>query len=194
MVALILAGGESKRMNSPKMLLPFNGKTIIEKVIDNVVSSSVNQTIVVVGAYNDKIVEKIRDYPITYCYNANYKKGMITSVKCGFRSVPSVCEAVLVFLGDQPLIPPEIPDRLISTYRLQKKGIVIPVYDSRRGHPILISNKYRDEIEKLDENEGLRMLPIKFPDDILEVEINDDSILRDIDTQEDYKNEIDQNH
>jgi molybdenum cofactor cytidylyltransferase len=185
-IALILAGGESRRMNSPKMLLPFDGKTIIEKVIDNVTASYVNRTIVVLGGYRDEIINVIKKYPVTFYYNENYKQGMLSSVKCGFRSMPADYRAALVFLGDQPMIAPEVTNAVIAAYNQTGKGIVIPVWNTKRGHPLLISAGYKDEIEKLEEKEGLRLLAQKFPEDVLEVETNTTTILRDIDTPEDY--------
>jgi molybdenum cofactor cytidylyltransferase len=194
LIALILAAGESERMNSPKMLLPFNGRTIIEQVIENVTASMVSQTIVVLGAYRDAIAEVIEKYPVTYCYNENYKQGMLTSVKCGLKYLPAGYDAVLVFLGDQPMIRAGITNTIIAEYRKDKKGIVIPVCNRMRGHPLLIGYEYKDEIEKLEDQAGLRLLAQKFPDDILEIEINDTCILRDIDTPKDYENEINQIH
>jgi molybdenum cofactor cytidylyltransferase len=193
-VALILAGGESRRMNSPKMLLPFDGTTIIEKVIENVTASKVNRTVVVLGGFKDKIIDVIKKYPVTFCYNENYKQGMLSSVKCGFMSMPAGYDATLVFLGDQPMIPPEVTNAVIAAYRQTGKGIVMPVCNTKRGHPLLISSGYKDEIEKLDEKEGLRILAQKFPEDVLEVETNTTAIFRDIDTPEDYAYEINQIH
>jgi molybdenum cofactor cytidylyltransferase len=81
---------------------------------------------------------------------------------------------------------------VIDGYRSHNKGIVIPVYKRRRGHPILIDRKYLYEIEMLDNNEGLRSLSQKFSEDVLEVETDDPGILRDFDTYEEYKNELNQ--
>lgn len=201
-VAIILAAGESKRMNSPKMLLPFRGKTIIETVIDNVIASEADRVIVVVGAEKDCLIEKINNYPVSYCYNENFRKGMLSSVKCGFRNLPFGTEAVLVFPGDQPMIPARIIDSVIDGYRNSKKGLVMPVFRGRRGHPLLISGRYCMMIENMEEEtrlndpdgQGLRMLLKKYPADILEVEADTDEILRDIDTPADYQKEIIQNH
>jgi molybdenum cofactor cytidylyltransferase len=193
-VALILAGGESRRMNSPKMLLPFDGKTIIEKVIENVIASKVNRTIIVLGGFKDKIIDVIINYPVTFCYNENFKQGMLSSVKCGFGSMPAGYEAAMVFLGDQPMIPPEVTNDVIAAYHKTGKGIVMPVCNTKRGHPLLISSRFKDEIEKLDQKEGLRILALKFPEDVLEVETNIGAIFRDIDTPEDYAYEINQIH
>jgi len=188
--AIILAGGESKRMKASKMLLPFKGKTIIEKVIENVAGSEVHKTMVVLGAVREEILKVIIGLPVTHCYNDNYKEGMLSSVKCGFRSLPVDFEAVLIFQGDQPMIPPGAVNEVIDAYRKSGKGIIIPVFQKKRGHPLLISRKYRYEIEKLDADEGLRSLAEKFHTDVMEVDVNTPEILRDIDTQEDYLIEI----
>jgi molybdenum cofactor cytidylyltransferase len=188
--AVILAAGESKRMGLPKMLLTFSGMTMIEKVITNVSESKIDKIIVVLGAYRDALVELISKLPVKYCYNDNYKKGMLSSVQCGFRNLSSVCRAVLVFQGDQPLITSNAINEVIEAYLSSGKGIVIPVYKGRRGHPLLIDIKYRDEIEKLNPDKGLRSLACMFSDDVLEVDTNESGILTDFDTYEQYKKEL----
>jgi molybdenum cofactor cytidylyltransferase len=188
--AVILAAGESKRMGLPKMLLTFSGRTMIEKVITNVSESKIDKIIVVLGAYRDALVELISKLPVKYCYNDNYKKGMLSSVRCGFRNLSSVCRAVLVFQGDQPLITSNAINEVIEAYLSSGKGIVIPVYKGRRGHPLLIDIKYRDEIEKLNPDKGLRSLACMFSDDVLEVDTNESGILTDFDTYEQYKKEL----
>jgi molybdenum cofactor cytidylyltransferase len=191
--AIILAGGESKRMKAPKMLLPYKGKTIIEKVIENVTASDVQKTMVVLGARSKAIIKVIDGLPVAHIYNGNYKNGMFSSVICGLRSLPDDLEAVLIFQGDQPMIPSRAVNEVITAYRESGKGIVIPVFSKKRGHPLLIDGKYRSEIEKLNPDEGLRSLAAIFHNDVLEVKVEFPEILRDIDTQEDYLNEINQN-
>jgi molybdenum cofactor cytidylyltransferase len=188
--AIILAGGESKRMKRPKLLLPFRGKTIIETVVKNVTDSNVDKTMVILGAVVKPILRLISEFPVTHYYNDNYKDSMLSSVKCGFRNLPKEFQAVLVFQGDQPLIPPHTVNEVIDAWRMSGKGIVIPVSGGKRGHPILIDRKYRDEIEKLKDEVGLRSLSVKFPEDVLEVGVDSPEILMDIDTQEDYLNAI----
>jgi molybdenum cofactor cytidylyltransferase len=188
--AIILAAGESKRMNVPKMLLPFNGKTMIEKVIDNVTRSEVFRTLVVLGSYGDEILEAISHLPVSHCYNENYRCGMLSSVKCGFRNLPLHYNAVIVFPGDQPMIEPEVINQIIKAYRETGKGIIIPVYRKKRGHPLLIDFKYRDKIDKLSDDEGLRSLAEMHQEDVFEVKTKSPGILKDFDTKEDYLNEI----
>lgn len=190
--AIVLAAGESKRMNSPKMLLPVNGKSMIEKVVENISESRVDKTMVVTGAYSDEINKIIGSLPVTVCHNENYSDGMLSSVKCAFRAISEKAAAVMVFPGDKPWITPDVVNSLIESYRHEKKGIVIPVYLNRRGHPVLIDLKYRNEVAILDPDEGLRSLAGLFPDDVMEVNTDTPGILKDIDTYEDYVRSINQ--
>ena len=179
-------------MGSPKMLLNFNGRTMIENVIVNVTESKVDKIMVVLGAYREALAEQIRKLPVRYCYNDNYKEGMLSSVQCGFRNLPSDFKAALVFQGDQPLITVDAINKVIDSYLSTEKGIVIPVYKGKRGHPILIDMKYKDEIGKLSPEKGLHSLAYNFSDDVLEVETTESGILRDFDTYEEYKEGINQ--
>lgn len=190
--AIILAAGESKRMKVPKMLLSFNGMTMIEKVINNVSGSEVFNTLVVLGSYRDEILCVIGNLPVNHCYNENYKKGMLSSVQCGFRNLPESFKAVMIFPGDQPMIEASVINKIISAYRLSGKGIIIPVYKKKRGHPLLIDFKYRSLVEALDTEDGLRSLSVKYPQDVLEVPVNSPGVIKDFDTKEDYLNEINQ--
>jgi molybdenum cofactor cytidylyltransferase len=165
---------------------------MLENVIINVIRSEVENTMVVLGADRNILIELIEKYSVSNCYNANYKEGMLSSVKCGFNNLPADFKAVLIFQGDQPLITTKVINAIIEAYNSADKGIVIPVYNKKRGHPLLIDRKYRDEIEKLDTRLGLRSLAYQFHDDVLEVETDDPGILRDFDTYEEYKKEINQ--
>jgi|WetSurSiteA1Bulk_404760.scaffolds.fasta_scaffold08163_3 molybdenum cofactor cytidylyltransferase len=192
--AIILAAGESKRMGSPKMMLPYEGATIIEKVIENVLNSDVEKTVVVLGANKKEIMEVIAKHPVMHCYNDNYKQGMLSSVKCGFEFLPPDFRAAMVFLGDQPMAETSVMNLVMRAYHESGKGIVIPVCNGKRGHPILIDKKYTNEILRLDEPDGLRGLLRRHPGDLLETETDNQSILKDIDTQEDYLCETNKTH
>jgi molybdenum cofactor cytidylyltransferase len=190
--AIVLAAGESKRMGFPKMLLIFKGKSMLENVIENIKLSNVNHILVVTGAETEKITDLASSLGVTCCYNDRYKEGMLSSVKCGFRNLPEDFDAVLVFQGDQPLIKPAVINSVIEAFRSSVKNIVIPLFRNKRGHPLLIGREYRDKIDNLDSNEGLRSLANIYKEDVLEIETNDPCILRDFDTYEEYSQEINQ--
>ena len=190
--SIILAAGESKRMGFPKMLLEFHGKTMIENVIEHVAGSDTDGILVVLGAGMEILSSLVGKYDVKCCYNENYREGMLSSVQCGFRNLPADFEAVMVFQGDQPFIRPTVINTVINEYRSSGRGIVIPVFNGKRGHPLLLDRKYRDQIDLLDPAEGLRSITYLNSGDVHEVETNEPGILRDFDTYDDYKNEINQ--
>lgn len=173
-------------MGQTKQLLPFGEKTILETVIDHLMFSQVDKILIVLGSNREKIEHAIKAQPVKSVYNPHFKEGMLSSVQKGFAFLPKEVEAVLVFLGDQPMVSSSCIDHIIAAYRSSEKGIVLPVYQNSRGHPILIDIKYRQEISVLDPDIGLRELIHNHPEDILEVELETDSVLEDIDTPKDY--------
>lgn len=188
--AMVLAAGESKRMGKPKMLLPFGGKTIIEHVVENVCYSQVDKILVVLGSHRQEIFEKIAHRAVFTAINPRYPDGMLSSIQTGFRSVPPETTAVVICLGDQPLIPSSVIDALIEAFLKTKKGIVLPTYQGKRGHPILIDMKYTNEVQDISPKIGLRSLVHSHPQDIQEVEVDTPQILKDIDKPEDYAREL----
>ncbi len=146
----------------------------------------VDSILVVLGENHDQIREVTESLPVEVCLNENHQAGMLSSVMCGFNALPEDTGTVLVFLGDQPGIIPGVIDAVIEAYNDSLHGIVVPVSNHRRGHPLLVDFKYSKEIERLDLEKGLRTLMHHFPEDVLEVELDEPGILIDIDTPEDY--------
>jgi molybdenum cofactor cytidylyltransferase len=188
--AIVLAGGESRRMGTPKMVLPYEGMTIIEKVLENILASEVEKVVTVLGSHKEEVLKVIERFPVMHCYNSNYKNGMLSSVKYGFEFLPGDFRAAMVFLGDQPMVETSVINKMINLFNTSGKGILVPVFENKRGHPLMADRKYRDEIIDLDDPEGLKGLLRKHPDDILEVVTENPSVLKDIDTMEDYNNHI----
>jgi molybdenum cofactor cytidylyltransferase len=185
--AVVLAAGRSERMGSAKLLLPVGRSTLIETVISGVLRSRPDGIIIVLGADRKKLEPVVGKYPVRTVFNPDFEQGMLSSVKRGFKALPPEARAVLVFLGDQPASPASVACRIIDAYRKTGKGIVLPAYRGRRGHPVLIDLKYRDEVGALDPRIGLRQLPRAHPDDVFEVRVRTAAVLRDIDTPEDYR-------
>jgi len=187
---IILAAGESRRMARPKLLLPFGEKTIIETVLDNAVSSKANYTLLVIGGFREKIKQKTKGLSIITIFNPDYMRGMLSSVQMGFRSLPEGAQAAVVLLGDQPSISHTVIDKVIEGYSQTTKGIVLPTYKKKRGHPVLFDMKYKSEIATLSPEVGLRGIVYGHPNDVYEVPVTTSSILRDIDDMQDYKREL----
>lgn len=190
--ALVLAAGESKRMGESKLLLPFGQRTIIETVIGSVIKSKVDEILVVLGSEAERIEERIKAFPLRLTVNPDYKQSMLSSVRWGFKEISNTIQGILVCLGDQPSIPTDVIDKVIEAYRQTRKGIVVPTYHKRRGHPVLIDVKYSEEVQNLSPDVGLRGVVYDHPEDTHEVEVDTPSILRDIDNSDDYNKELEE--
>ncbi len=187
---VILAAGVSRRMGEPKMLLPYGKSTIIETVVETALLSKADHVVVVTGGHGSEIRNKLNRFAVDVIVNSDYLSGMLSSVQAGIRSLPSDTKAAMIMLGDQPMVKTEVIDQLIEAYNNHAERIVIPVYKGKRGHPLLVDMSFRQDIEKLDPEKGLRQLIMENPDEVLEMDVDTPSILKDIDTKTDYMNII----
>ena len=123
--AIILAAGESKRMGRPKLLLPFGENTVIETVVNNAIQSEADEVLVVLGYSAEKIAEKIKNLPVRISVNPDFCQGMLSSMQWGFEALPEDTPAALIMLGDQPLIPSWVINKVIDAYEQTGKGIIL---------------------------------------------------------------------
>ncbi|MHC4558950.1 MAG: nucleotidyltransferase family protein [Planctomycetota bacterium] len=188
--AIVLAAGRSRRMGVQKLLLPFGGKTVIAHIVDQLLASTIGKVHVVVGHQGTRISRELSGRPVSIVNNPNYKSGMLSSVRCGLRELPRECKAVLVALGDQPSITSKLIDQMLKSFADTEKRILVPLYDGKRGHPILFSEFYRTEILTHYDNLGLRGLLHAHSDDVFELTVSTSAVLSDMDCPEDYRREL----
>jgi molybdenum cofactor cytidylyltransferase len=185
--AMVLAAGRSRRMGTQKLLLPFQGRPLITRVVDELLRSPVDQVFVVVGRDEKSILEAIAGRRVHSVTNTRDEGEMLHSVRCGLIAMPEDSAAAIVALGDQPGITADVVAELVKSFHTTGRGIVIPTYKCRRGHPLLFAMHYRDEILTRFEGNGLRGLLEAHPQDVFELEVAEASILEDIDLPEDYE-------
>jgi molybdenum cofactor cytidylyltransferase len=184
---IILSAGESKRMGKPKLMLPLGKSTILGQTIDNFLNSKVNEVIVVVGDRADEIASLIANSPVKIAVNPVYRQGISTSIAAGLSLTGDKTRAVMLALADQPFIDTQTINHLIEAFSTHNKGMAIPVYQGRRGHPVIFAIKYKEELSGLKGDIGGRQIIDRHPDDILEVAVNCKGINLDIDTCDDYQ-------
>jgi xanthine dehydrogenase accessory factor len=187
--AIVLAAGKSTRMSQQKLLMPFEGKSMIATVVAKIAGTALLRTIVVTGSDRNKIEEELKAYPISFANNERYEEGMLTSVQAGVAAAGPEADGYLVLLGDQPMVSEVVINRLIAVFQKTEKGLLIPTFKGKRGHPVVIGSKYKEEIKILNPEIGLRELFLNHSDDILEIEFESEAVLKDIDTPEDYQRE-----
>jgi len=188
---LVLAAGLSQRMGTAKQLLPFGTKTILQTVVDVLLTLDLLDVIVVLGHEAERVRNSLEGRGVTYCVNELYRDGMFSSVLCGVNAIPETADALLMALGDQPHIESRVGRAVVDAYQQGDAGIVIPTWDGKRGHPALVDLKrYRAKVLSLSGDEGLKPVMRGFVDDTLELCVDDAGILRDLDTPEDYRAEL----
>lgn len=189
--AIVLSAGMSTRMGSPKQLLPFGDSTVLQRIVDVLLRADLSGVVVVLGHRAEAIRESLAGRPVGFRLNPDYREGMFSSVRCGLSALPPDADAALIVLGDQPQIDAEVVRRVVAAYREGEKGIVIPTFEGGRGHPALVDlGRYRDEILALSGEAGLKPVMRGHPEDTLELPVDEAGILRDIDTPEDYRAEL----
>lgn len=188
--AIVLAAGRSRRMGAQKVLLPFGGKTVIAHIVDELLRSVIDEVYVVVGHEGERVATALSGRPVSVVANPDYGRGMLSSVRCGLRALPQPCEAILLALGDQPAVTCELVDTMVRSFTATDKGILAPLYQGQRGHPLLFSEHYRDEILTCHDEVGLRGLLRAHPNDVFELSVSTSAVLSDMDFPEDYRREL----
>jgi len=188
--AILLAAGESKRMGEPKQLMPLGQSTILEQAINNLLNSAVNEIIVVLGHRAEEMIKTIAAKPVKIAINPDYWQGMSTSIIAGLNLIDSQAQAVMLALGDQPSVSSQIINQLIEEFYHHDKGIIIPTYQGKRGHPIIFAIKYKQKLLELTGDIGARQIIKDHPQDILEVAVDSESVISDIDTKNDYQSRL----
>ncbi len=187
---LVPAAGESKRMGRPKLILPYGGSSILGTVVRNACASSADHVLVVLGSNKDVLEKEIRDHQVKIAVNRQYRSGMLSSVKCGLKELPGGTDAVMVMLGDQPMIGRKVLDQMIHAYREYPGKILVAIHGGKRGHPLLFSSGFAGEILEMSGSQSLRNLLERHADRVIEVPVDSPEILRDIDTEKDYQYEL----
>jgi molybdenum cofactor cytidylyltransferase len=184
--AAVLAAGESRRMGHNKLLLPWGDTTVLGRTLGNVRASAVHNLVLVTGFERERVEAVVTGEEVPSTYNLDYAKGMLASVQTAVRALPSFIEAMLVVLGDQPMVEAPIIDELLRAYAAGPQGLVAPTYRGARGNPVLIDRRYFAELLALPLDAAPRALLERHADDLRLVEVDSEAILIDLDRPEEY--------
>jgi len=184
--AVILAAGSSRRLGKPKQLLPIGETTFLERTVDNILASSVNEVIVVLGYHAEEMARLISRRPITVVVNPVYRQGMSTSISAGLKLVNQEAQGIIFVLADQPLVDSETVNRLLENFGSQGKDIIIPAYHGKRGNPVVFSTTYKNELMQLTGDIGGRVVITRHPERVLELPVDCEGVVIDVDSWDSY--------
>lgn len=186
--AIVLAAGQSKRMGRPKMTLPWQGTTVIGRVILTLQQAGLKDILVITGGARQEVEDALKDWPLRLLFNPHFAEGeMAQSLQLGLSSLDEGVAAALIVLGDQPQIEVSVVQAVIAAFWECHPLLVIPSFQRRRGHPWLAARPLWPEI--------LALQPPATPRDFLDahqtqihyLSVETDSILQDLDTPQDYQ-------
>ena len=182
--AVVLAAGRSTRMGSNKLLADLNGAPLIRRTVENVASWPVERVIVVTGHEAEKVEAAIQGLPVTTVHNADYTLGLAKSLRQAIEHLDTD-DAVLVCLGDMPLVDVEIARRLIDAFSAREgRTICVPAHNGIRGNPVLWSREHFQAMAALSGDRGAKALMEQFADRVVQVETLHDGVVTDADTPE----------
>ncbi len=210
-VAVVLAAGLSSRMGTSKPLLPLGSRLVIERVIASVAEAGVDDIVAVTGHKAEEVAPVLDRLGVRHVYNPDYQTGMFSSVLAGVGALHDDVGGFFVLPVDCALVRPEVLRALMEGYRETKRGVLYPTCCGLRGHPPLIAGRYREELLLAGraaagaagaggavgtgraaraagpDGTNLRSFLTRHAADEADVEVEDLTILMDMDTPEDHE-------
>lgn len=189
--AILLAAGRSQRMGAFKPLLPFGTTTVVRSSIDYLRKGGVEDIVLVVGHRAEEVEESLSGIQLpgvqlSFALNPNPESQMSASIACGIRELSRETKAVLIALTDQPAIPDAVVRGLLDQWQSGNK-LVIPEFEGRGGHPVLVDLSFREELLSLDPNLGLKAFFDAHRNEVRRFPMSSPYIARDMDTWDDYR-------
>jgi len=184
--AILLAAGQSRRMNGEnKLVKEIQGIPLIKFSVKNILASSVDELIIVLG-HQREIIEKLIDKheKIKFIFNKDFETGISSSIKVGLSHLSKNTEAFFISLGDMPMVNSNIYNQLIKSRN--QKDIIVPTYKSRQGNPVLFNKSMKSEIMSISGDFGAKKILEINKDKILNLKINDQGITKDFNTKENF--------
>ena len=177
LAAVILSGGASRRMGSPKALLPYQGRPFLEHLLEVTRHPRIGVRRVVLGAHAEPIAKAVHLSGDEIVINEDWDSGQLSSIHAALRSLPDGTEGLLLCLIDHPLVSAALVHELIESFLAARKLIVLPVCDGRRGHPVIFSSALYGELLRAPLETGARAVVWAHSADIQEVRTNEEGCI-----------------
>ena len=186
---IILAAGRSARLGSPKQLLSYRGKTLLQHTIDTAIESQASPILVVLGSGKDAIKKELEQKQVFILENSSWESGMASSISCGITNLQELApesKAAILMVCDQPFVNAKLLNNLITKHKDTRQSIVASSYANTLGTPALFHQSLFSELLVLEGESGAKSLIKKYSLQTGFVSFDQGSI--DIDTRENYRN------
>jgi molybdenum cofactor cytidylyltransferase len=181
LAALILSGGESRRMGSPKALVPYRGRTFVEHLIEVTRHPRVGSTRIVVGAHAAEIRTHLTAHAGEIVVNEDWQRGQLSSIQAGIRALPpDATGGTILCPVDHPIVSASLVARLIEQFDESGKSIGVPTHQGRRGHPVIFRASLYSELLAASADVGARQVVWAHDDDVCEVATEEEGVVLNI--------------
>jgi len=186
---VILAAGKSNRLGSPKQLLKYKGKSLLQHAADAAIGTGLNPVFVITGARTEMMEKELVNYPVQLIHNESWEEGMASSIRCGVDAAESIkpdVDGILFMVCDQPFAETAVLNELIARQKESGMPISACVYDDIIGTPAIYHKSIFPELMSLQGDIGAKKIINTHKDSLATISFN--SGKTDIDTASDYDN------
>ena len=184
---VILAAGTSTRLGRPKQLLDLGGEPLLRHTLRNALASRAGEVVLVLGNQADTIAKSVGDLGQRTVTNPDFAAGQSTSLRVGIEAVSAEADAIIVMLGDQPMVTAAMVDQIIERFEMTSAPIVQPVYGETPGNPVLLARSLFPELLAIESDQGARGVIKTHREQIVRVRVADGPPPGDVDTEADYQ-------
>ena len=185
LAAVVPAAGLSRRMGQEKILLPYGRSTLLQTILETLASAGITDVVAVLRPDLPEAAERANRAGARVLINAHPEEEMIISIRLGLEALSPDIRAVFIWPADHPAVSLATIELLAR--RADPARALLPSYRSRRGHPALIGRDLLPSIEKIPPREGLRHLWRMRPEALIEIPVEDQGVVQNVDTPEDYR-------
>jgi CTP:molybdopterin cytidylyltransferase MocA len=186
--AIILSAGLSQRFGEPKALAPILGTTVIRYLQDNLLKTSVDEIIIVLGHEAKRIEPHLLNHTrIKVVYNKNYNFGQTSSFQAGLRELSLSSSGVFLFPVDTPLIKIETVNKIVHAFSKNSFHIIIPTYKNQKGHPPLFSIQFKEDFLNLSVDEGINKIAKDNKENVELLAMDDPGVVCTFNTRDEWE-------
>ncbi len=187
--AVVMAAGQSRRYNAAnKLLVRLDGKPLVCHCLETIDGLGLSRIVVVTGFEADRLRDVIGSYDVDVVHNGQFECGMGTSLAAGIAALPEDVDAAFICLADMPRIEANVFEAMRNALLNRPcQDICAPIFEGRKGHPVLFGRRYFPDLKTLEGDQGARRVVLANHGHTQLVSVGSSSILCDCDTEKDVR-------